>query len=256
MANLSEAIARVCSDYLGRPEDEIGATVGREIQAAIDHYASERFGFNERRLNLTLTFTSVYSLNQIVAGNQTREQRVEGSSSNPTTVSWYAQYYHRIIAVDNVIITRGGGNLVMLEPVSWDEMCRYRREHTAQNTTQGQGLTSVPTIWGDPSLYTVYGDALWLDISPPSPSTGAWSITGYLDCHVEFTKLADGTTTNPFLDEGYELICARAARMTAMKPLREYEHAAQFANLEGEALNALRERGHHRMATGRLVPRL
>lgn len=256
MANLSDAIARVCEDYLVRPEDEVGDTVGREIQAAIDHYASERFGFNERRLYFTLTNTSVYSLPEIIAANQTRIQRVEGRSDNPSTISYYEQYYRRIIEVDDVITTQSG-NLVMLEPVSWDEMCRYRREHTALNTTQGNGTTMVPTIYGNPSLYTVYGDALWLDISPQTQAAAGWSLTAYVDCHVEFSVLSEvSPQTNPFLDEGYDLICARAARMVAMKKLREYDHAAQFANLEGEALNALRERGHRRMATGRLVPRL
>lgn len=253
MANLSEAIARVCSDYLVRPEDEIGETVGREIQAAIDHYAGERFGFNEKRLAFTLSNTSVYSLPLVIAANQTRVQVVTGRSDRPVTLSYYTQSYQRVIEVDDVLMNQSN-RLLDIKPITWAEMCEVRQEHTAGTGINGN--TTVPTIYGIPRFYTVYDSALWFDVSPQT-QTQVWSITAYMDCHVEFAKLTEvDPQANAFLDEGYDLICARAARMTAMKRLREYDHAAQFASLEAECLNSLRERGFRRMAGGRLVPSL
>lgn len=232
MANLSDAVARVCEDYLVRPEDEVGAAVGREIQAAIDHYASERFGFNEVRLTFTLTATSVYSLPNILTSNEVRVERV----TDGTTISYFEQYYGRIIEIDNVLVTHSSTRDYWLDPVTWSEMVALR---------------STPQLTGDPTKYVRYGDSLYVDASPTS------TMTAYLDVHVEFVKLAEvSPQTNAFLDEGYELICARAARMVAMKTLREYDHAAQFAQLEQEALNTLRERGFRRMAGGRLVASL
>lgn len=259
MANLSDAIARVCSDYLVRPEDEVGETVGREIQSAIDHYAGERFGFNEVRLYFTISTASQYALSGIIRANETVITRVEGRSDNPTTIVQYQQYFKRVIEIDKLTIGRYRGNQYTLDPITWDEMSRLRASNgiVVASSINTQGLSLVQS---DPQFYTRYLDTIYFETSPPVGALGSDEpYDGFLDCHVEFMPIAEirvGAQTNAFLDEGYDLICARAARMTAMKKLREYDHASQFAALESEALNTLRERAGRRMSTGRLVPHL
>lgn len=134
MASLAEAVTRICDDYLNRPEDDIGATVAREVQLAVDHYAPQRMGFNEARLTFTLSSTSGYSLATIATDSG----------------------YSKVLEIDNVFVQHSSTREYELMRVTWGELAAYR---------------TAPTIVGSPSAYSVHGNTLYLDSVPSQENT-------------------------------------------------------------------------------------
>lgn len=214
MANLATVVSRVCEDYLVRPESEVGSTVAREVQLAIDHYATHRMGFNELRVSFTLSNTNGYTL-EFIAENFGLD---------------------RILAVDSVLVqgTAGASDIYTLAPVTWDRMKVMQRD-TLRN--------------GEPSFFCVYSDRLWIEQHPNTDARNAW-----LEGLVTFPPVEE--VTNAWLVEGLELILARTASQVARKRLQDTEMYQNYAQMEAEALAALRDRQTEKLTTGRLSPHL
>jgi hypothetical protein len=228
MSDYATMKIRIC-DELSRPQTEIADFVGLQIKRAIEHYTPERFGFNERLLTWTLSSTAAYLMTTILANNQmatTEEQESYG-------VEWQKRKTSDIIEVDWVTVNHSSNRQYDLEPLPFASMVRLR---------------TTPIITGNPSYYSIFDNKLWLDTIPDA------TITAQMYAHVSFIPAdLQEDQSNPWFVEGYNLIAARAARMTLQLKLDDFEKAQVYAQVEKEALDSLRERAGKRTASGRLV---
>ena len=240
MANLAEAVSRLCEDYLIRPESEASAYAERAILQAIEHYAPERLGFNEVTVPLTITATDNYSLSLLAAtGYATGTSwRLEPDPTQPpgsrqVTVSYFTVFSSlaSILAVDQVV-ANDAGHRYTLRPLTLGEVTDWRN---GQRTA------------GRPSAYCVYNKAIQLDCASDT------SISDEVFCHVQFEEVtADQSTDSPWLVDGQQLILARAASQVFRTRLKDYEAASAMGALEQEELATLRERSRLLQSVGRL----
>ena len=199
MATYGETVTRILDD-LSRPEDELGAIARREILSAIDFYASERLGFNERILAFTITATIDYAFTAIADKNS-----ITGGS---------------IWAIDELSVLYSS-RWVDVEMAPFDMVWRLNNANTTAN---------LPDLWG------TFNRTLRLY---PNLTAGT-SLSAQCAAHVLFPVLAGDGDTNEWLTDGEELIRTRACRLICQRKLDDFEKAAQFRQLEQEALQALR----------------
>ena len=138
-----------------------------------------------------------------------------------------------VLAVDDVRYTVSS-RYIVLDPVP---MAEWRRLDTTSSET------------GPPDFFAVFNKSLYVYTTPDA------SYDATMACHVKLLSL-DGevVTSNGWLEEGLELITARATRMTLAKKLDDFEKAQVYAGIEGECFARLLEQRSLLMETGRLVP--
>jgi hypothetical protein len=210
MATLAETVTRICDD-LSRPEAEIGASVEREILSAIEHYSSERFAFNERILQFTISSTDTYALADIV------------TSYADTTIA-------EILEPDRVRVYVSSRYLT-LEKVGYGVL---------------QDLRDSPVITGNPDYWAVFNKSVIFESTPNQV------MTGYLEGHVRLAPLDATNIENAWLQEGRELISARAAAMVARKKLQDMEQASSYTSIEIDELDRLQQRASKLTGSGKL----
>jgi len=243
MPSLAEATTKLCEDYLIRPESEAGEYARRAILAAIEHYSVERMTFNEKRIPLTLTSTNIYSfdvliMNGTVVSNVLSPPAPPGTGGyepnpNASIVDTQYTFVDSILAIDKIDVCDPNGHRYELLPVTLEEITRMR--------------SSIVTT-GDPSHYCVYDRSIWLD------STPSRSLSAAVFCHVRFEPLDQNALQeeSDWLDEGQELILARAAKDIFRFRLKDYEAATAMATAESEAFQKLKERGRLLLSTNRV----
>ena len=217
MATLPATISRICDD-LSRPESEIGASVRREILSAIEHYTPERFAFNERTLQFSLSASvDAYSLASIITANE---------GADP------AAGIDSIIGIDRVRLYRGG-YYYTLDATTWGELSDMR---------------DANVVVGDPGWWAVFNKTLYFE-----SSVGSDAGLGYVEGHVKLKPLDDSDTAeNAWLQEGRELIAARASAMVCRKKLQDFELAQAFDAVESNELASLVQRATKLTSSGRI----
>lgn len=133
MATYGGAVDLVLTD-LGRSDGSITAVVEREILKAIEHYAPERFWFNEARASFTASNTILYSLETVF----------------PATSTYMAGF----VEIDQVSVVISGA-------VSELEV----------NTHQELQREDVSGTTGPPSDYAIFAEQLRIYPKPPSGTT-------------------------------------------------------------------------------------
>lgn len=211
MATLAATVTRICDD-LSRPESEIGLAVEREILSAIEHYSSERFGFNERTLQFTISATSVYSFASIVASN--------AAALSISDIS-------EIIGPE-IVRTYTNNRYLELERENYSTVLRM----------------SESTLSAEPSYWAVWNKSLVFETIPPT-------MTGFVEGHVKLTELSSANQENAWLNEGRELIAARATAMVCKKKLHDSDLANTFVGIEIDELDRLQQRAS-KLASGKL----
>jgi hypothetical protein len=211
MATLAATVTRICDD-LSRPEAEIGASVEREILSAVEHYSSERFAFNERTLQFTISSTDTYALADIVTANANTE-------------------IAEILGVDRVRVYVSS-RYITLEPIGYAVL---------------QNLRDSPTLLsGNPDYWAVFNKSVVFESVPNQV------LTGYVEGLVKLAELSATNTENAWLTDGRELIAARAAAMVCRKKLVDTELAGAYTSIEMDEFDRLQQKATKLTASGKL----
>lgn len=213
MATYGGAVDLVLTE-LARSDTSITAVVEREILKAIEHYAPERFWFNEARASFTASSTIYYPFSTIF----------------PATATYGAGF----VEIDQLSITVNS-DVYELDLETHQELVR---------------LDSNTNHTGDPVSWAIFGEKIRLYPMLASGTTRQIDVDGTR----RLATLSASTDTNAWTNEALNLITARVEKSICARRFKDFDAAQVYQIAEEEEYRKLRDRTERLLATGRVRP--